>query len=112
MAVDFGRSNRVPVYARVMPASKTSSYVGNPRERSFINVEAPNLTVASSWPSRFGGKSVILNIIETDGKPTELKITGFDGTALPYSFVNVLEEAVDGKSIVAPNGNVFVKIDL
>ena len=112
VAVDFGRSNRVPVYARVMPASKTSSYVGNPRERSFINVEAPNLTVASSWPSRFGGKSVILNIIETDGKPTELKVTGIDGKLLPFSLVNVLEEPVDGMSEVAPNGNVFVKIEL
>lgn len=111
-ATEFGRSNRVPVYARVMPSSKTSSYVGNPRERSFINVEAPNLTVASCWPSRFGGKSVILNIVETDGRPTELKITGVDGKLLPYSFVNVLEESVEGRAEVAPKGNVFVKIEL
>lgn len=116
VAAEFGRSNRVPFYARVNPASKVVSIRSNVREKSFLSIDAANLTAASCGTSRYGGKAVILNVIETDGEPAELVINGPEGKPLPFKVVDAVEDSVDSPartSLKIPAyGNVFVRIDL
>lgn len=116
-AAEFGRGNRTPLYARVNPPSATKSTSSNPKEKSFLRIEAANIVTVSCRPTRHGNKSVILNIIETDGKKTNLEIIGQDGKPVPFRTVNALEESLDGTEprtqlTMLPYSNIFVRIDL
>lgn len=116
-AAEFGRGNRTPLYARVNPPSATKSTSSNPKEKSFLRIEAANIVTVSCRPTRHGNKSVILNIIETDGKKTNLEILGQDGKPVPFRTVNALEESLDGTEprtqlTMLPYSNIFVRIDL
>lgn len=116
-ATDFGRENRVPFYARVVPASKTGASNSNAREKSFLTVDAANLIVTSCAPSRHGNKAIILNVMETDGVAANLEIKGADGKPLPFKVVNAIEDSIDNAGVMTsckmePYANVFVMIEL
>ncbi len=116
LAAEFGMENRCPIYARVCPPSLDASCGNALREKSFFGVEADNLLVVSCGPSRHGHNAVILNIRELDGKPGNLMITRPDGTLVPFTVVNALEERLEEGSRVGyelgPLENVFVMIDV
>lgn len=115
-AAEFGSENRCPVYARVCPPSIKNATSDAPREKSFLEVGAKNLLVTSCEPSRFGNRSVILNVREVDGADGELVIAGRDGKPLPFTVVNALEEELtEGPQTqyqMKPFENVFVMVNV
>lgn len=113
-ASEFGWGNRVPFYARVMPASSAAGSEENARSRSFFSVENGNVLMTSCSPSTKEEGAVMVNFRETDGKPAELVIYDGDGNPVEFRIVNVLDEPAGQGSVssfeMKPYENVFVRI--
>lgn len=87
-ASKFGWSNRVPLYARVMPTGKDN---GKPRSYSAFSIDSDNLLMTSCTPS-IDNNSVLLNVRELDGNVAKLRILDENGKALTFCVVNALNE--------------------
>lgn len=110
-ATRFGWGNRVPLYARVMPGAREAS--AQPKSRSFLEVPADNLIVTSVVPSVNMVGSVNLNVRETDGKKTSLKIYSQEGKPMSFIPVNILDEPLGEMTTeieLLPYDNVFVRL--
>ena len=110
-AARFGWGNRIPLYARVIPAGKEN---GKVREKSFFSIPSDHLLMTSCQPSVHDG-CVWLNVRETDGKAAELTV--LDGTGKPLKFERT--DALDAASAPAaeslrlkPYENVFIRLRL
>ncbi len=119
-AAEFGWGNRVPLYARVMPAgitkhanSKVAASNRKARSYSFLSIEPSNVFMTSCEPSKAQEKAVLINLRETDGKEAILKVCGPDNLPLKFEIVNVLDEG-DSKLMtdykMKPYENIFIRI--
>lgn len=110
-ATMFGWENRIPLYARVMPASRTANEA--PREKSWLKVEESNMLVTSVTPSVREPKAVLVNVRETDGKASTLKFKDDNGRPMTVTLVNILDEPLSEPATeikLKPFENVFVRV--
>lgn len=107
----FGWSNRIPLYARVMPAAAADN--GKAWSKSFFRTGCKQVLMTSCVPSRMGEGAVLVNLRETDGQPAELTLLDQAGKAMPFEVVNALDEPKGqrvSKLTLKPYENIFVRI--
>lgn len=107
----FGWGNRIPVYARVIPASATAN--SNARSVSFLNHDVENVLMTSCVPSRTEPDGVLINLRETDGKEADFRLYDRSGHPVPFTVVNVLDENIGGETEsvkLPPYGNIFIRV--
>ena len=92
----FGWGNRIPVYARVIPASATAN--SNARSVSFLNHDVDNVLMTSCVPSRTEPDGVLINLRETDGKEADFRLYDRSGHPVPFTVVNILDENIGGET--------------
>ncbi|MCB0578678.1 MAG: hypothetical protein KDD10_05150, partial [Phaeodactylibacter sp.] len=69
-ATRFGWGSRVPLLTRVFPAGEEEAAASG---RSWMEVSAPNVLLVAACPAE-GGKGVLLQFRETEGKEAALKV--------------------------------------
>ncbi|WP_300735843.1 polysaccharide lyase family protein [uncultured Alistipes sp.] len=109
----FGWGNRVPLYARVMPAARADN--GKAWSRSFLSTGCDHVLMTSCVPSKAEEGAVLINLRETDGRDATLTLLNADGQPLPFERVNVLDEVQGEKVTSLPlkgYENVFVRVRL
>ena len=107
----FGWSNRIPLYARVMPAAGADN--GKARSKSFFRTGCDHVLMTSCSPSRTGQGAVLVNLRETDGRQAELTLLDAAGNPLTFEVVNVLDEPLGIRTsslTLKPYENVFVRL--
>ncbi len=110
-ATRFGWASRIPLHARVMPAGKKNNH---PVDYSAFNIDDTNLLMTSCTPSK-DTNYLLLNIRETNGENSELKIKDRNGYLCDFQVVNVIEEPLSdivSSHSFAPFENKFIKIKL
>lgn len=107
----FGWENRIPMYARVIPAStKVNSFE---REKSYLKIKSRNIMMTSCIPSKVKKNALFVNLRDVEGKDSELSIWGPDGSKLEFVEVNVLDEPIGDivtSKVLKPYENVFVRV--
>jgi hypothetical protein len=93
VASRFGWSTRVPLYARVMPATVEAN--DSPRERSFMRIEGDNVLVTSCTPT-ISGDGVLVNVRETDGHAGELTLLDGEGNPMSFTVVDATARPTEG----------------
>lgn len=112
-AYKFSWSNRVPLYARIMPASNRSQK--NARNVSLLKLNNEKLLTTSCVPFDKFEPSLLLNIREVNGDNELISFKGRDGELIEFYVVNVLGEKKTGLMSsykMNPYENVFVRINL
>ena len=107
----FSWSNRIPLYARVVPASDKAN--DGAKIKSFLKLDNDNLLITSCVPSMEGDLSLLLNIREVNNKNEVISFKNEQGELIPFSIVNILDEEKSGlmKSYkMAPYENVFIRL--
>lgn len=109
-ATQFGWGCRVPYLSRIIPGSGTGDSNWN---GSFITGWPANVILITSEPS-VDGKSIMIHLRETNGKPAELNLTnGINGKPLPVTEVDVTGNAVgNGSRGIGPLESKFFQIDV
>ncbi len=112
-ATQFGWGSRVPLVARVLPALAGT---GTRTSRSFLESLPKNILLISAIPSQ-DGQGIVLQLRETDGRPTSIHLAEFatGGKASSVTLVNALGENIRSLGYTAevrPYEVVFVKIRL
>ena len=94
----FGWGNRIPFLMRIIPGEGTGE---NSSEGSFITGWPENIILVKAEPEA-DGKSILIQIRETDGKKAVLSLTnGLTGKALEAKEVDVT-----GKPVLKPTVNI------
>ena len=109
----FGWGNRIPLYARVMPAAEADN--GKAWSRSFFSTGCDHVLMTSCSPSQAKAGAVLVNLRETDGREASLTLMDADGNPLRFEVVNVLDEPVGKRTDsleLKPYENVFVRLEL
>lgn len=107
----FGWGNRIPLYARVMPAARTAN--DRAWSKSFLRTGCDHVLMTSCTPSIAEPGSVMVNLRETDGRQATLTLLDANGQPLAFERVNVLDEAQGEKVTSLSLGayeNVFVRV--
>jgi alpha-mannosidase len=91
-ATRYGWSSRIPLLCRVFPPGKASD---KPKDYSTILIDADNILLVSAKPCS-DGKSIILHLRETEGKPTKFSVSipSARSQNQVITEVNVLGEAI------------------
>lgn len=112
-ASEFGWENRIPVYARVVPAAVHANT--EKRESSYLRMDGKGILMTSCVPSKAEKGAILVNVRELEGKDAELSLTGVDGKKLSFTKVNVLDEPTGhstSKMTLKPYENVFVRVKI
>lgn len=107
----FGWGNRIPLYARVMPAAGADN--GKAWSKSFFRTGCDHVLMTSCSPSRAGQGAVLVNLRETDGREAELTLLDAAGNPLTFEVVNALDEPTGKRTAsltLQPYENVFVRL--
>ncbi len=109
-ATQFGWGCRVPYLSRIIPGSGTGDSNWN---GSFIIGWPANVILITSEPS-VDGKSIMIHLRETNGKPAELNLTnGINRKPLPVTEVDVTGNTVgNGSRGIGPLESKFFQIDV
>ena len=110
-AMNFTRNSRTPIYSRIMPVGKENN---KPLSFTGLEIENSNLIMTSSTISKDPGW-LLLNVVEMDGKDTELIIKDMSGKSCQFQFVNAIEEPIsslDSSGIFKAFENRFIKVKI
>ena len=108
-AVKFGYDNRLPIYARVMPAGEQKRAAW---EYSAFEIGSDNIVMISCAPAEKRGY-LLCNVREAAGETSMLQFRGQDGRLLPFEVVDVLGEPLSGKyreRLLRPYEQAFVRL--
>ncbi len=107
-AVKFGWGNRTPFLTRVLPGGGDGDEIW---QKTFITGWPENVLLVSAMPEQ-NGKSAILHLRETGGKPCTLNLSnGLSGKVLQCSQVDVTGTLVEkGASELKPYESRFFRI--
>ncbi len=108
----FGWGNRIPLYARVMPAAGADN--GKAWSKSFFRTGCDHILMTSCTPSQAKKGAVLVNLRETDGRSATLTLLDADGKPLEFEVVNVLDEPLGRRADsleLKPYENVFVRLE-
>jgi hypothetical protein len=94
-----------------MPVGKENN---KPLSFTGLEIENSNLIMTSSTISKDPGW-LLLNVVEMDGKDTELIIKDMSGKSCQFQFVNAIEEPIsslDSSGIFKAFENRFIKVKI
>lgn len=107
----FGWSNRIPLYARVMPAATAGN--GQQRERSFLRTGCDHVLITSCTPMA-SGDGILVNLRETDGKAATFTLLDAGGDALSFTATDATGNPLDGRRVTSlslkPFENRFIVV--
>ena len=109
-ATQFGWGCRIPYLTRIIPGSGSGDQNW---EGSFISGWPANVILITAEPAA-DGKSILIHLRETAGKPSELKLTnGITGMPLLLDEVDVTGKPVsDGNQGIGPLESKFFRLNL
>jgi hypothetical protein len=94
-AARFGWSQRIPLLARLCPASPSSAAKDQPapEPRSFLTIDAANVMLLAARPAT-NGPGIILHLREIEGEPTRIDVSKWqiNGRPVAVTEVNAIQQ--------------------